>query len=73
MVEKHAENIRFGQRIAELRKSHGFSQEELALRSGINRTFMGAIERGEKGASLRTICKLAQAFGLTLKDFFDYE
>lgn len=70
---KNPENVRFGQRIAELRKNAQFSQETLALKSGINRTYMGAIERGEKTPSLLIINKIAQAFGLTLKQLFDYE
>lgn len=73
MMVKSPENVRFGQRIAELRKNAQFSQETLALKSGINRTYMGAIERGEKTPSLLIINKVAQAFGLTLKQLFDYE
>lgn len=73
MMVKNPENVRFGQRIAELRKNAQFSQEALALKSGINRTYMGAIERGEKTPSLLIINKIAQAFGLTLKQLFDYE
>lgn len=73
MMVKNPENVRFGQRIAELRKNAQFSQETLALKSGINRTYMGAIERGEKTPSLLIINKIAQAFGLTLKQLFDYE
>ena len=73
MMVKNPENVRFGQRIAELRKNAQFSQETLALKSGINRTYMGAIERGEKTPSLLIINKIAQAVGLTLKQLFDYE
>lgn len=73
MIVKSPVNIQFGQRIAGLRKNAQLSQEALALRSGINRTYMGAVERGEKTPSLLVINKIARALGLTLKQLFDYE
>ncbi|MBE6417122.1 MAG: helix-turn-helix domain-containing protein [Akkermansiaceae bacterium] len=73
MIVKYPENVRFGQRVAELRKNAQLSQESLALKSGINRTYMGAVERGEKTPSLLIISKIAHAFDLTLKQLFDYE
>ena len=45
-------DIQFGARIAELRKQPNISQEELAERCGVHRTYIGSIERGEKSLPL---------------------
>jgi len=39
---------RFGERVRRLRKAKGLSQEELAFRAGVHRTYLGGIERGER-------------------------
>lgn len=49
----------FGQRLRELRTARGISQESLALRTGIARSYMGGIERGEKNPALDHIVRLA--------------
>ncbi|RYZ80022.1 MAG: XRE family transcriptional regulator, partial [Moraxellaceae bacterium] len=56
----------FGQRIRTTRKSFGWSQEALAHRAGLNRSYLGQIERGETLVSIVTIEKLARAFRLSL-------
>ena len=48
-------------------RKRGWSQEELAHRSGLARSFTGAIERGEKDIRLSTLLKLAKTFNLTLQ------
>lgn len=50
-----------GERVRALRVARGFSQEELGERSGLHRTYIGHIERGEVNASLLNICKVAAA------------
>ena len=52
----------FGSAVRQLRDARGWSQEELADHSGLNRSFVGEIERGEVTVSLSTVTKLAQAF-----------
>jgi transcriptional regulator with XRE-family HTH domain len=47
------------------RESLGLSQEELAQRSGLHRTYVSDIERGARNPSLKTICRLAEGLGLT--------
>jgi transcriptional regulator with XRE-family HTH domain len=47
--------IRFGQRVRELRKRNGYSQETFAAQCGLDRTYVGGIERGERNVSLRNI------------------
>lgn len=61
-------NVDFGKRVAELRRERGLSQEELAFRCDIHRTYIGFIERGEKSPTLNTINKLAQGLDVEIKD-----
>ncbi|HEY6528640.1 MAG TPA: helix-turn-helix transcriptional regulator [Cellvibrionaceae bacterium] len=56
----------FGQKIRATRKSFGWSQEALAHRAGLNRSYLGQIERGETLVSIVTIEKLARAFRQSL-------
>lgn len=66
-------NTQFGQRIVELRKKAGISQDELAFRCNIHRAYMGTIERGEKSVTLNTVEKIAAGLGVHVKDLFDWE
>lgn len=65
--------MKFGKRVSSLRMEKGITQEELSFRSGLNRTYVGEIERGEKNASVVTIDKLAKGLNVRLKELFDYE
>lgn len=67
---KSAINIKFGKRVAELRRKVGISQEELAFRCDVHRTYIGAIERGEKSPTLNTVQKLADGLKVPVIDFF---
>ena len=51
----------FGERVRSLRKSKGWSQEELAKKSGLHRTYIGSIERSERNVSLMNIERIAKA------------
>ena len=53
--------IQFGMRLRELRTETGMSQEELAEHTGVHRTYIGSIERGERNVSLINLRKLAGA------------
>lgn len=59
---------KFGNRVRELRIAQGFSQEVLAQKSGLHRTYIGGIERGERNISLINIEKIAIALDLPLTD-----
>jgi transcriptional regulator with XRE-family HTH domain len=54
----------FGSNIARLRKEIGLSQEQLALESGLARSYMGGVERGQRNIALINICKLADALNI---------
>ena len=58
--------IEFGQRVREERVRRNLSQEELAEKAGVHRTYIGMIERAEKNITLRNIQKIAQAFGVSI-------
>ena len=57
--------IALGRTIRELRKRRGFSQESFADEVGIHRTYMGAVERGERNISIDNIERLAHALGVS--------
>ena len=62
---------KFGGRVRDLRIAQGISQEVLAQKSGLHRTYIGGIERGERNISLVNIEKIAKALNLTLVDIVD--
>lgn len=64
--------IELGRRIRELRKAHRWSQEELGERADLHPTYVGGIERGERNVAFENLCRLADAFNLTLAQFFDF-
>ncbi len=63
---------KFGDRIRKLRVDKKLSQEEIAHRAGVHRTYLGGIERGERNPSLRNIAALAKALGVNLSELFRY-
>jgi DNA-binding XRE family transcriptional regulator len=60
----------FGVTVRMLRKRAGFSQESFALQSGIDRGYMGGLERGSHSATLGKICQVVTALGVSYSDFF---
>ncbi|MDX6699546.1 MAG: hypothetical protein QOE65_2943 [Solirubrobacteraceae bacterium] len=63
MQPQSAAHVTFGQAIRELREERGISQEELAYRSGLDRSYMGGVERGERNVSLKNIFRVAEGLG----------
>ena len=61
---------RFGNRIRDLRKEKNASQEALALACGLDRTYIGGVERGERNVSLVNIYKIAKALGVGVSELF---
>ncbi|WP_120008429.1 helix-turn-helix domain-containing protein [Teichococcus vastitatis] len=64
------ERIRFGRRVRYLRLKACMSQEDLADACGLDRTYIGGIERGERNPSLKNILKLAGALRVTIPELF---
>lgn len=62
--------IRFGQAIRKYRMVRNMSQEALAERAGLHRTYVADIERGVRNVSLRNIEKLIRALGISFSEFF---
>lgn len=54
----------------QLRQEKGLSQEAFAVLCGIHRTYMGAIERGEKTVTIETANKIANALGISMSQLF---
>jgi len=53
-----------------LRKERGWSQEEFAHRSGLNRSYMSDIESGKSDISISRLLKVARGFGITIAELF---
>lgn len=62
---------KFGQRVRRERIKQGLSQEALAARARVHRTYIGMIERAEKNITLLNIEKIAQALGLSVADLLE--
>ena len=62
----------FGRRLRQLRKIRGWSQEEFAYHVGLDRSYMGGVERGERNVSLENICLIATALGLPPAELFQH-
>lgn len=60
----------FAKRVRILREEQGISQEKLAARSGLHRTYIGMVERLERNPSLICIHKIAKGLGINVKDLF---
>jgi transcriptional regulator with XRE-family HTH domain len=61
----------FGARVRQARTTLGWSQYELAYRSGLHRTYVGAVERGERNVALLNLRKLAAALGRSAGGLLD--
>jgi len=64
--------IKFGERVRDLRKERGLSQEELAFKADLHRTYIGMIERAEKNITLVNVEKLANALELSVNDLLNF-
>jgi len=63
--------VKVGQRIKELRNQIGISQEALANKADIDRTYVTDVENGRRNISIENLEKLVNALEIQFKDFFD--
>ncbi|MDR2416454.1 MAG: helix-turn-helix domain-containing protein [Candidatus Peribacteria bacterium] len=59
-----------GEKIRQLRKNRGYSQERFATKSKVHRTYMGLIERGKANITVEQIEKIAKALKISVEEFF---
>lgn len=64
--------ILFGNRLAALRKELGWSQEKLALDSGVARSYLSGVERGRRNISLLNIVRLATTLDYPAKELLNF-
>jgi len=62
--------IKFGEKVRDLRKERGLSQEQLAFKADLHRTYIGMIERAEKNITLINIEKIAIALEVSVAELF---
>lgn len=70
MRKKHPALIKIGNRIRELRKAKGFSQEGFAYEIGLDRTYMGSVERGERNIAAINLIRIAKALKVEVGEIF---
>jgi len=61
----------YGEHLKVFRKKKGLSQEDLAFKSSIHRTYISEVERGRRNISIVNIDKIAKALGIKIREFFD--
>jgi len=70
MRKKHPSLIKIGKTIRELRKEKGFSQESFASEVGLDRTYMGSVERGERNIAALNLIKIAKTLTVEVGALF---
>lgn len=63
--------IAFGRRVRQLRLDMDISQEELAARCHLDRTYISSVERGQRNVSLKNIAAIASALNISLSKLFE--
>lgn len=69
-MEKHSQLILLGQQIRQIREKQGYSQEGFAAEVGIDRSYMGSIERGERNIAALNLIKIAKALRVEVGELF---
>ena len=65
--------IKFGEKVREIRKEKGLSQEQLSFKADLHRTYIGMIERAEKNITLINIEKIANALEISVNDLMKFK
>ena len=61
---------KLGNKIRELRKAKGFSQEAFADEAGLDRTYVGGVERGERNIAVLNLIRIAAALNIEVGELF---
>lgn len=70
MRKKHPALIKLGKKIRELRQAKGLSQESFADEAGLDRTYMGGVERGERNLATLNLIRIAAALNVDVGELF---
>jgi transcriptional regulator with XRE-family HTH domain len=70
MRKKHPALVKIGKKIRELRKAKGFSQESFAYEVGLDRTYMGSVERGERNIAAINLIRIAKTLKVEVGELF---
>ena len=73
MNEMDKIEMRFGQRVKELRLKQNISQEELAFRCSLSKSYISDVERGTRNISLKSIEKIADGLAIRIKELFEFK
>jgi transcriptional regulator with XRE-family HTH domain len=73
MITKNPTLQQLGQTIRTLRQSASYTQEEFAYKAGLDRSYYGAVERGERNLSVLNLLKIAEALGVDVGVLFEDE
>jgi transcriptional regulator with XRE-family HTH domain len=65
---QHPALVALGKAIFDARNQLGYSQEKLALIAGVDRSYVGRVERGDNNVAILTLLKLSQALELSLEE-----
>ena len=68
MAAKDPMLLQLGKHLRKVREQRGWSQEELAFKCGLHRTYVGAVERGEYNLTLLTLRKITRTLRISLAD-----
>lgn len=63
-------NVQIGQLLKDLRDERGWSLREFGLIVGMNKTYLGDIELGERNPTINSLEKIVAGYGLTVREFF---
>lgn len=60
--------VQLGLRVRELRKVRGLSQEAFAAECGLDRTYVGGVERGERNITIRSLAAISNGLGISMSE-----
>jgi transcriptional regulator with XRE-family HTH domain len=72
MVKVSDASVKIGKAIRKAREEKGITQEKLALEAGLNRAYIGYIERGERNATTKTLAKIAKVLKVSASELLPF-